>query len=124
MMNLQTAEMFREALLEKFRDSVDRTIKVLAAIPPAKLDYKPHGKSMSMKDLAWHTVTAESWFIGGIAGNGWGKEDATPSDVPKQAPGTVAEIVEDYTRLSAARSAQIKSLSAAHLARDVDFMGV
>ena len=37
--------------------------KVVRAVPGAKLDYRPHEKSKSMGELAWHLAEAERFFV-------------------------------------------------------------
>ena len=119
----QAAELLRDELVEKYTNESANTAKVFAAIPQAKYDYKPHPKSFSFKDLAWHTANSESWFVGSLAGKGFSME-SMPSDVPKEAPATVAGLVETYQRITAARIAELKAMSGAQLARELDFMGI
>jgi len=44
-------------MLEEFRAEVATTKRVLERIPPEKLAWKPHVKSMSLGQLAWHVAT-------------------------------------------------------------------
>ena len=43
-------------ILEEFREEVATTKRVLERIPPEKLAWKPHVKSMSLGQLAWHVA--------------------------------------------------------------------
>jgi uncharacterized damage-inducible protein DinB len=43
-------------ILEEFRDEVATTKRVLERIPAEKLTWKPHAKSMSLGQLAWHVA--------------------------------------------------------------------
>ena len=39
------------------------TKRVIGAIPPNKVDYRPDDIVKSAIDLAWHIVTSEIWFL-------------------------------------------------------------
>jgi uncharacterized damage-inducible protein DinB len=40
--------------------------KMLALVPTDKMDYKPHPKSMAMKDLAIHIADLPTWISSGL----------------------------------------------------------
>lgn len=42
------------------------TARVLGALPPTSLDWRPHAKSMTAGELAWHLVGSELWFARGF----------------------------------------------------------
>jgi uncharacterized damage-inducible protein DinB len=46
-----------EAVLNEFREEVAITQRVLDRVPGDKLTWKPHEKSMSLGQLAWHVAT-------------------------------------------------------------------
>lgn len=50
-------------MLEEFREEAITTRRVLERIPGDKLAWKPHAKSMSLGQLAWHIATVP----GGVA---------------------------------------------------------
>ncbi|MGZ4732714.1 MAG: DinB family protein [Terriglobales bacterium] len=52
-----------EAVVNEFRDEVAITKRVLERVPGDKLTWKPHQKSMSLGQLAWHVATVP----GGLA---------------------------------------------------------
>ena len=52
-----------EAILNEFREEVRITKRVLDRVPGAQLAWKPHDKSMSLGQLAWHVATVP----GGLA---------------------------------------------------------
>lgn len=51
------------SLLNEFRDEVAITQRLLERVPGDKLGWKPHAKSMTLGQLAWHIATVP----GGIA---------------------------------------------------------
>lgn len=52
-----------ESLVEEFREEVAITKRVLERVPGDKLIWRPHEKSMSLGQLAWHVAT----IPGGLA---------------------------------------------------------
>jgi uncharacterized damage-inducible protein DinB len=50
-------------VLQEFREEAATTRRVLERVPESKLTWKPHAKSMSLGQLAWHVATTP----GGIA---------------------------------------------------------
>jgi uncharacterized damage-inducible protein DinB len=52
-----------DPMLSEFREEAATTKRVLERVPEAKLAWKPHAKSMSLGQLAWHVASVP----GGIA---------------------------------------------------------
>jgi uncharacterized damage-inducible protein DinB len=52
-----------EPMLNEFREEAATTKRVLERVPADKLSWKPHAKSMSLGQLAWHVATVP----GGLA---------------------------------------------------------
>jgi uncharacterized damage-inducible protein DinB len=50
-----------ESLLPEFDDEMACTRKFLELVPDEKLGWKPHEKSMTMGQLAWHLSDMPSW---------------------------------------------------------------
>lgn len=50
-----------EKLLPEFDEEFALTRKMLAIVPDDKLTWKPHEKSMSLRQLAWHVADFPSW---------------------------------------------------------------
>lgn len=49
------------ALLKEFAEEAATTRKMLAIVPDGKLDWQPHAKSMTMRNLAVHISELPSW---------------------------------------------------------------
>ena len=81
------------ALSNEFRDEVAITQRLLERVPADKLAWKPHAKSMTLGQLAWHIATVP----GGIARIA--QQDSfdvlNASFVPAQ-PGSLQEILSAY----------------------------
>lgn len=57
-------------LLKEFDEEVPKTRKMLALVPSDKFDYKPHEKSMTMKQLAVHLAELPGWIAMGLHTDG------------------------------------------------------
>ncbi len=53
-------------LLPEVRQEWETTRKVLEAIPPGNLEYRPDPRSRTAPEIAWHIVSTEIWFLDGL----------------------------------------------------------
>ena len=58
---------FRAVMLDGFKNEVETTKKVIAAIPDAKADYRPDPNARTAKELMWHLANTDVQFLDGIA---------------------------------------------------------
>jgi uncharacterized damage-inducible protein DinB len=63
-----------ESLISELEREAKSTVRMLERVPPDKLDWKPHEKSMSVGQLAWHIATLPR---NGVAGLRDGKREVT-----------------------------------------------
>ena len=118
-MSQETAQAIAGYLLQGLQGEYEITKKVLAAVPDAKLAWRPHEKGRTAGELAWHIVVSEVWFLEGIAGAKFSMEGSEPP-----APGSTAEIVAFYEKNFPGALAKVQALGADALAQKVDFLGV
>ncbi|HMT00005.1 MAG TPA: DinB family protein [Saprospiraceae bacterium] len=57
---------FIESFIHELKHERIGTEKILALCPADKADYKPHRKSMSLKDLATHLADIPTWISGAL----------------------------------------------------------
>jgi uncharacterized damage-inducible protein DinB len=57
---------FMESFVKELEHESIGTRKMLALVPADKLDWKPHAKSMKLKDLATHIADLPTWITKGI----------------------------------------------------------
>jgi uncharacterized damage-inducible protein DinB len=57
---------FRDLMVGVLAQEMGPTARVLAAVPDARRDYRPHPDSRSAWELAWH-IAADVFFLEGIA---------------------------------------------------------
>lgn len=96
------------------------TQRVIAAIPPDKVDYRPDPIVKSAIDLAWHIVTAENRFVRGVIA---GEFDLTPASRP-DAIRTADDVNRWYEERWAGNLEQLETLTGDQLVKRVDFRGL
>ena len=103
----------KEQFLQTWGQEHATTAKVIAAIPEGKLDFKPHEKSRSTRELAWHFVNAEQFFVESCLA---GKIEPGP-ETP--APKSLKEILATYDRQYRALSEKLKQAEERQLTRTI-----
>ena len=82
-----------ESMLGEFREEAAITKRVLERVPTDKLTWKPHSKSMSLGQLAWHVATVP----GGLAKiSQMDSFDVTQGNFEPPCPKSVDEILTAY----------------------------
>jgi uncharacterized damage-inducible protein DinB len=96
------------------------TKRVIAAIPPTKIDYRPDEIVKSAIELAWHIVTSENRFIEAVIR---GAFDLTPMTRPEpiRAPDDVNRWYSEHFERNVAR---LNQLSGEQLTTTIAFRGV
>ncbi|MDX1543277.1 MAG: DinB family protein [Christiangramia sp.] len=79
-----------EFLIPQLQQEVALTEKFLKRIPEDKLDWKPHKKSMSIRQLANHLAEIPSWITGTMKAGEMDLTGYKPKD-----HGTVEEIIKE-----------------------------
>ena len=72
------------ALAEELSYEMANTYAVLERIPDDKLDWKPHVKSMTMRELAGHLVLFPGWAIRTLETESF--DISPPGDAPLRPP--------------------------------------
>jgi uncharacterized damage-inducible protein DinB len=82
-------------LLKEMEQEAAITRKMLQHVPDDKFDWKPHEKSMSMKQLTVHIAELPSWVKMGLTTSelDFAKMDYTPTPV-----GSTAELLEIFEK--------------------------
>ena len=96
------------------------TKRVIAAIPPDKVDYRPDTVAKSAIDLAWHIVVAENRFLEGVIA---GAFDFTPVPRPDSIR-TADDVNRWYSERWTTCVERLRHLSGDHLIKRIDFRGL
>lgn len=105
----------KEMYLLSWAREVQITAKVLKAFPSDKLDYKPHEKSRSARELAWVFVQEEA-IVDMIVK---GKIDF--SEQGPKPPATMAEILAAYEAMHEQMVPKVRSMSEAEFNSAIQF---
>lgn len=114
----QFATTYRDIMLEGFRREVETTRKVIAAIPDAKSDYRPDANARSAKELAWHIVTSEVFFLKSILNLKFDR------DTSPEKPATIAEILAWHEENVQPALNRLANMSGDQLLTPINFAGV
>ncbi len=115
--DLTVASGIRDFLADAIEREFATTQKVLANIRPG--DWKPDPKSRSAKELAWHIVSSETWFLNSIAANNF-----APPDESAVAPKSLEDVRKYYETEFPKALAKVRHASAQHMAQIGDFYGM
>ncbi len=107
-------------LLDGIERETQTTRKVIAVIPDGNSDYRPDPKARSARELAWHIVFSDVWFLDSIAKSSFPMEQET---IPEGVR-TIADMNAWYEKNMAAGIESARGLSAGHLAKPVEFFGM
>jgi uncharacterized damage-inducible protein DinB len=114
------AKFLLEFLLPQLRSEQAVTQRILAAVPPSGVDYKPGDKSMTAFEVARHIVVCELWFLDAIITGQFADEAARPA----QSATTCQAVAEWYATNALERLSQLEQLPTEHLVREVDYIGL
>lgn len=92
------------------------TRRVLAAVPDASWGWRPHEKSRTAGELAWHMATGLHWFVA----DGLKLKIAPKPSTPPSSTSVLLEVFDTMTRDSLAA---LKQKDDAWIRKDADFFG-
>lgn len=117
-MTPEQAEFLRDEILALIEREIPATRRVIEAVPEKHLGYRPHAKAMSMHELAWHIVQAESLTLVVTAAGKW---DGVDLDEPM--PRTVAELLAHQQTRTPEGIARVRALDGATLLEGCNLFG-
>jgi uncharacterized damage-inducible protein DinB len=109
---------YRAMMMDGLSREVEKTRKVLAAVPDDKSNFRPDPHARTAWDLAWHIASSDVHFLDGIADLKFNMTAA--EDKPKN----IAELLEWYDRNMARCSERVRAMTAEQLATPIPFFGV
>ncbi|PYQ85750.1 MAG: hypothetical protein DMG03_08380 [Acidobacteria bacterium] len=100
--------------------NAEHPVRVIGAIPPNKVDYRPDDIVKSAIDLAWHIVTAEVRFLNAVSS---GAFDLTPMPRPDSIR-TADDVNHWYSDHFAKAAEKLKQTPGDQLVKTIDFRGI
>ncbi|MBS4028529.1 MAG: DinB family protein [Ignavibacteriales bacterium] len=104
----------KDMFLKTWEMELPITIKVLKAYPADRLDYKPHEKNRTARDLAWIFVGEQSMIDMALKG----KLEFGPTP---PAPKTMDEIIAALDQVTKANMAKVKAMSEENFNSMIEF---
>src|SRR4051812_115963 len=111
----------RDFALMGIEQEIPKTMKVIAAIPDAKRDWKPDTTSRSAWDLAWHLASEDVIFLVQTVE---GKFAFPDPRFDAQKPNTSAELATWYQRQMKEAIAKVRQMTPEQLITPIDFLGM
>ncbi len=97
-----------EPIVGEFQEEVGITRRILERIPGNKLDWRPHAKSMTLGQLAWHIATVPGGLARILAQDGF---DVSQASFVHPQPKSKEEILVALEESARGGEAFLKSLS-------------
>lgn len=122
-MNADQARFLVEYFAKVWEGELPATLKVLAAVPDARRDYKPDDKSRNAWDLAVHLAAGDIWFLDSIRQGAFNWDPDAEKKIASQLT-KVSDIVDLYKKELPAKLNAVRSMPAEDLTKVVDFFGM
>jgi uncharacterized damage-inducible protein DinB len=103
--------------LQTFEAEHRTTLRVLKAVPGDKLDFRPHERSYSAGELAWHIAYSSLGLAKLVATGSFDAYQQPP------APAALDEIVQGAETFYEQTCAVVRGLTAEQLARNIEIAG-
>lgn len=103
-----------ETFIQTWEREYEITLRVLNSYPPDRLDYRPHEKSVTARDLMWTFPFEDQEYIAGCARGRIETGRSSPPDTKDQ-------IVRDYKRIHRDAVKQLRAVGEEVLSRTMKF---
>jgi uncharacterized damage-inducible protein DinB len=120
-MDSREAKIVAGFLVADFEREMATTMRVLAAVPEARLDYRPDLKSKTALGLVRHICLEDEWLLDGVAS---GTFPPQPDDSDLCGIMTPAEAIARYQRTIPAALERVRALTGEALTRTLDLRGI
>lgn len=104
-----------EGLLPEFDQEMAGTRKTLERVPDDKFDWKPHAKSMTVRQLATHIALFPSWMVDTLKKDSFDYAPTGGEPYKPPAMNSHADLVEVFDRDTAQAREALKSATDAQL---------
>lgn len=119
-MNSADAKTVANFLLADLANELPTTVRVFAAVPAGRLDYRPDDRSKSALGLLRHITLEDEWILTSVAE---GKFNTPPDDSDACGIMTPQDAVARYNQRIPAAMARVAALSGDDLVRTLDLLG-
>jgi uncharacterized damage-inducible protein DinB len=119
-MTPEQATFLCEVYLSQIKHESKTTRRVIEAVPCDKGAYTPDPKSMEALKLAWHIVSADCFFLGGVAKGAFARGGG---DMPESIK-DCSDVIKFYDENLPGAIAAVQAMSGEALVKNVDFFGM
>jgi uncharacterized damage-inducible protein DinB len=120
-MDSKEAKMVADFILADFANEMQTTLRVIQAVPPSRLDYRPDGKAKTGLGLVRHITLEDEWLLNCIANGAF-----TPAPDASDACGIMnpADAVARYKAKVPAALDRVRAMPGEKLLGVIDMFGV
>jgi uncharacterized damage-inducible protein DinB len=116
----EQATFLLQMALPSFKIEHHVTRRIIEAIPADQGDYRPDAVSKTALELAWHIVSAETFFMDGVSAGAFNYTGGKRPDSIRDAAGVAAWYAEKFQ----ANFDRLAQLSGEQLVKIIDFRGL
>lgn len=120
-MGPQEAKTIADFLAADYAQEMEATLRVLAAVPNDRLDYKPDAKAKTGLGLLRHLALEDAWILNCIAN---GKFDTPPDDSDACGIMNSSDAVARYKKNAPAALDRVRAMSGEQLLQIIDLLGM
>jgi uncharacterized damage-inducible protein DinB len=116
---------FQHMMLEQLMREMEKTSKVLAAIPNSKSDWRPDDKARTASELAAHIAAVDVSFLEGIASLSFAElmDQEKSGNITASLPKDSAGLAQWYEEHFAAAIESVRKMTPEQLSTILDFYG-
>ena len=111
----------RDLTLMGIEQEIPKTMKVIAAVPDSKRDWKPDPASRSAWELAWHLACEDVIFLVQTVEGKFAFPDAR---FDKEKPATTAELAVWYQNKMKEAIGKVRKMTPQQLTTPINFLGI
>jgi uncharacterized damage-inducible protein DinB len=119
-MDSQAAKTIADFLVAEYQNEMQTTLRVIAAVPTDRLDYRPDARSKCGLELVRHLTVEDEWFLNSIADGAFG---GPPDDGDGSGLANAAEAAARYKERMPPALDRVYAMSGEQLTTVIDFFG-
>src|SRR4249920_2287273 len=120
-MDPQAARTIADFLIAEYHNEVKTTVRVIAAVPTDRLDYRPDARSKCGLELMRHLAVEDAWLLNSIADGAFKSPDDDGDGCGLM---NAADAVARYQETMPAALDRVRAMSGENLAMAIDFFGM